>query len=147
MNRRFSIIVLLFLATTFFAACIRADVPKAGLPNPASKNCGDKGGTLSIITLAAGEAGICVFSDGSACDEWAFFRGECVPGRNKPVSKPSSGEQTKTGLANPASVNCVAKDGKSIIVQASDGSEYGVCQLPSGKICEEFAFLRGECKP
>ncbi|MGA1825552.1 MAG: DUF333 domain-containing protein [bacterium] len=24
-----------------------------------------------------GQYGICVFEDGSECDEWAYFRGEC----------------------------------------------------------------------
>ncbi|MBU1866793.1 MAG: DUF333 domain-containing protein, partial [Actinobacteria bacterium] len=27
-----------------------------------------------------GTYGVCVFPDGSECDEWAFFRGECEPG-------------------------------------------------------------------
>lgn len=26
--------------------------------------------------------GICIFPDGSECDEWAFFRGECTPADN-----------------------------------------------------------------
>jgi hypothetical protein len=28
---------------------------------------------------AGGQFGICVFADGSECEEWAFFRGECAP--------------------------------------------------------------------
>ncbi|MEA3339639.1 MAG: DUF333 domain-containing protein [Chloroflexota bacterium] len=30
-----------------------------------------------------GEYGVCVFSDGSECEEWAFFRGECEPGESE----------------------------------------------------------------
>ncbi|MEJ5202871.1 MAG: DUF333 domain-containing protein, partial [Anaerolineales bacterium] len=31
---------------------------------------------------SAGNAyGVCVFADGSECDEWAFYRGECAPGQ------------------------------------------------------------------
>ncbi|MBE0698675.1 MAG: DUF333 domain-containing protein [Anaerolineaceae bacterium] len=29
---------------------------------------------------SGGTVGICVFKDTSACDEWAYFRGECKPG-------------------------------------------------------------------
>ncbi len=50
----------------------------AGMANPASVFCGEQGGTLDIRTDAdGGQYGVCVFADGSECDEWAFFRGEC----------------------------------------------------------------------
>jgi hypothetical protein len=29
---------------------------------------------------SGGTVGICVFPDGSECEEWAYFRGECKPG-------------------------------------------------------------------
>ena len=35
-----------------------------------------------------GQSGMCVFPDGSQCDEWAFFRGECQPG-GEAVSGPA----------------------------------------------------------
>ena len=58
--------------------------PNTGIPNPASVYCTDQGGRLEIRTDASGgQQGICVFTDGSECDEWAFFRGECGP-RTKP---------------------------------------------------------------
>jgi putative hemolysin len=54
---------------------------QAGLPNPASAFCEEQGGRLEIRQDASGnQAGICVFSDGSECDEWAYFRNECRPG-------------------------------------------------------------------
>lgn len=54
---------------------------QAGMANPASINCEQKGGTLEIRTDAtSGQVGYCKFSDGSECEEWAFFRGECQPG-------------------------------------------------------------------
>lgn len=50
----------------------------AGIANPASTNCVDKGGTLDIRTAEdGGQTGYCVFDDGTECEEWAFFRGEC----------------------------------------------------------------------
>ncbi len=50
------------------------------MPNPASKFCEDQGYTLEIRTSADGsQTGYCIFPDGSECEEWAFFRGECAP--------------------------------------------------------------------
>lgn len=54
-----------------------------GLANPASVYCEEQGGTLEIRTAADGsQTGVCVFEDGSECEEWAFFRGECQPGQS-----------------------------------------------------------------
>ncbi len=47
-------------------------------------------------------------------------------------------------LANPASVACVNAGGKLISKQTKQG-EFGMCKLPSGKVCEEWALFRGEC--
>jgi len=65
--------------------------PRLGLfstqvPNPASVYCEKQGGTLEIRTNPDGQirpiyyhTGYCIFSDGSECEEWAFYRGECSP--------------------------------------------------------------------
>lgn len=51
------------------------------MPNPASVYCEEQGGTLEMKTdNTGGQYGICKFSDGTECEEWAFFRGECRPG-------------------------------------------------------------------
>ncbi len=53
------------------------------LANPASENCVALGGDLEFREHAdGGQYGVCVFDDGSECEEWAFFRGECEPGGN-----------------------------------------------------------------
>ena len=57
--------------------------------NPASKNCIDKGGTLDIRDSSAGQYGVCKFSDGSECEEWAYFRDECKPGDMKVWPSPT----------------------------------------------------------
>ena len=50
------------------------------MPNPASVYCEQHGNKLEIITAADGsQSGVCVFPDGSTCDEWAYYRGECGP--------------------------------------------------------------------
>ena len=54
--------------------------PAAGLPNPASVFCQEQGFRLELRTAATGsQSGICHFPDGSQCDEWAYYRGECGP--------------------------------------------------------------------
>jgi putative hemolysin len=52
----------------------------AGLPNPASAYCQEQGYKHEIRTAADGsQSGVCIFPDGSECDEWAYYRGECEP--------------------------------------------------------------------
>ncbi len=56
------------------------DMPQANMPNPASVYCEQNGGKLEIVAAADGsQSGICVFPNGSTCDEWAYYRGECSP--------------------------------------------------------------------
>jgi len=55
---------------------------KVTLANPASVNCTQQGDTLEIRTdEQGGQTGYCLFADGSECEEWAYFRGECKPGQ------------------------------------------------------------------
>ncbi len=55
--------------------------PLANMANPASVYCEKNGGKLELRKDASGAvAGICIFPDGSECDEWAYYRGECKPG-------------------------------------------------------------------
>jgi len=70
----------------------------------------------------------------------------CVPGRldMPPQEKPG---KNSTGLANPASVNCIDKGGKLSIENGADGGEVGYCTMPNGAKCEEWAFFRsGTCE-
>jgi putative hemolysin len=63
-----------------------------GMANPASVYCEEQGYTLEIRTGAdGGEYGVCLFPDGTECEEWAYFRGECAPGA-QPVEEPATGE-------------------------------------------------------
>lgn len=59
---------------------VPTDAPQANMPNPASAYCVEQGFKSEIRTAADGsQAGYCVFPEGSECDEWAYFRGECRP--------------------------------------------------------------------
>ncbi len=60
------------------------DNPQVAMPNPASVYCKEQGNKSVIQTAADGsQNGLCVFPDGSTCDEWAYFRGECGPAAQK----------------------------------------------------------------
>lgn len=142
-KRMFSILVL--AAVLALSACTGAvdqpaeppaEEPAANMPNPASGYCEEQGGTVEIRSDADGnQYGVCVFDDGSECDEWAFYRGECKPG------------DAQAGLPNPASVFCEEHDGELEIRTASDGGQHGVCMFEDGSECEEWDYFRGECQP
>ena len=86
---------LFFIFCLLFTGCVHATsqpadtvIPEtptiqptmAGLPNPASVYCEQQGYTLEIRTASDGsQSGVCIFTDGSECDEWAYFRGKCKP--------------------------------------------------------------------
>ena len=57
-----------------------------------------------------------------------------------------TGNNQNIKIANPASVYCGQNDGTSEIRTASDGSQTGYCKFSDGSECEEWAFMRGECK-
>ncbi len=48
-------------------------------------------------------------------------------------------------IANPASDNC-KKLGGTLEIKDEMAGQVGYCTLPNGKVCEEWALLRGECK-
>ena len=54
-----------------------------GIANPASTNCVEKGGKVILEEESNGQVGYCVFDDGSRCEEWLFYRGECEKGDSK----------------------------------------------------------------
>ena len=75
----FAVIGVIF--STSCGAAQSSPTPQANMPNPASVYCGQNGGKLEITTASDdSQSGVCTFPDGSTCDEWAYFRGECKPG-------------------------------------------------------------------
>ncbi len=98
---KFTIILLALIACTVAVRAIigyfsvtqatsdstATDIPQAGIPNHASVYCNEQGNKNEIRMAADGsQSGICVFPDGSTCDEWAYFRGECGPAtQNSPT--------------------------------------------------------------
>lgn len=53
------------------------------LANPAATNCTNKGYQYLLIK----NIGVCLFPDNSYCEEWAYFKGQCKPGQNQPVTR------------------------------------------------------------
>ncbi len=53
---------------------------------------------------------------------------------------------TAVGIANPASVYCIENGGEIEIVKDVDGNQMGYCVFSNGKRCEEWAYMRGQCK-
>jgi putative hemolysin len=82
---------------------------QAGLPNPASVYCEEQGGQLEIITAEDGsQSGLCLFPDGSRCDEWAFFRNECRPGDSLAQFTPEGAQEAAPA---PSATSEEASDG------------------------------------
>jgi uncharacterized protein len=134
-GKNWFVVSVLMMVMLLGAAC----QPKADLPNPASVYCEENGGKLEIrLDESGGQVGFCIFEDGSECEEWAFYRGECQPGENL---------DDQVGLANPASVFCEENGGTLEIRQDETGGQVGYCIFEDGSKCEEWAFYRGECQP
>ena len=70
---------------------VSTDTPQANMHNPASVYCEEQGYTSEIRTAADGsQSGVCIFPDGSECDEWAYLRGECGPAQVTPSAVPTT---------------------------------------------------------
>jgi putative hemolysin len=84
MYRKGWLILLILVSIMQVTACIpqqTGPAPEANMPNPASVHCEQNGGKLDLrLDASGGTSGVCVFPDGSECEEWAYFRGECKPG-------------------------------------------------------------------
>jgi putative hemolysin len=106
------------------------------LANPASVNCAQQGGTLTIERRPDGaEFGVCVFADNYQCEEWALLRGEC----------PKTGLRV-TGFATPSGRYCAITGGRYSVVSASGANpEQGTCTLPNGNSCAADAYYAGTC--
>ena len=111
-------------------------MPQANMPNPASVYCEQKGNELEIHTAADGsQSGICVFPDGSTCDEWAYYRGECGPAAQKSptpamaveaTAKASGGspEGNPSGGYMPPGTTDEIADWRGVIKSTEPGSQY-----------------------
>ena len=142
MRRIFTFTIILLALTACTAPQAQApepaatDMPQVSVPNPASVYCKQNGNKLEIRTAADGsQNGLCVFPDGSTCDEWSYFRGECGPAAQKsptpaiavdPTAKPSGGntkENASGGYISPGTTEKVA-DWWGIIKSNKPGAQF-----------------------
>lgn len=141
--KRFIVCIVVLMALTACAPLrIKEPEPTAtsnpllNIPNPASVYCEKNGNQLVIQTAPDGsQSGLCVFPDGSTCDEWAYDKGECgiapqeSPTSDKPVEKstPESGEapaeHASGGYLAPGSAEELA-DWWGVIKRTEPGSQY-----------------------
>jgi len=119
--------------------------PVAGMPNPASVYCEEQGGTLQIRTDAqGGQYGVCVFEDGSECDEWAFFRGECKPGTEQeqpestqvPVELPAPPSDWQIYVNDDAGYRFYYPPAAAIAEQGVEG--FPTDELPEGMSVDDY---------
>lgn len=134
MSHKYIGICVLLAAVLLASGC----KPVLDMRNPASVFCEENGGKLEIRTLEdGGQVGFCLFEDGSECEEWDYYRGDCQPGDSL---------QASADMPNPASVFCEENGGKLEIRTAEDGSQTGICIFEDDSECDEWTFFRGECK-
>ena len=105
------------------------DMPQTNMPNPASVYCEQNGNTLEIHTAADGsQYGLCIFPDGSTCDEWAYFRRECGPSAQKSPKHAmtvhaTAGEQASGGYKPEGSAEAI-EDWWGVIHSTEPGAQY-----------------------
>ncbi len=124
------LILVIVIVISVLTGCKPADVAQASeqqIANPASVYCEQTGNRHEIITTADGsQSGICYFSDGSSCDEWAYFRGECGPAAQADPTIAPTIESTKDahgGYMEPGTSEAFA-DWWGVIKSTEAGAQY-----------------------
>jgi len=140
-----TIVVSLVLLAVLVAACAApvpqstpqpTPTPQIGMPNPASQNCIQKGGKLTIEKRGdGGEFGVCWFEDARQCEEWALLRGECPVGGLK-----------VTGYG-PQGRYCTITGGQYTVTGGDMANEKGTCTFQNGKQCDGADYFNGKCSP
>jgi hypothetical protein len=110
---------------------------RAGAANPASQNCVNQGGVLSIETRGdGGQYGVCYFEDNRQCEEWALLRGDCPAGGVK-----------VTGYTTAAARYCAITGGTYTVTGKSGAAdEQGTCTFKDGSQCDVWTYYAGKCQ-
>lgn len=71
------VIILISLTLTSKFLVNSKNTTGTQIANPATINCIENDGKPSVVDKLEGQVGMCTFSNGIVCEEWAYFRGEC----------------------------------------------------------------------
>jgi putative hemolysin len=133
MKRIFTFTIILMALTACTALKVQipeptaTDIPQVNMPNPASVYCEQNGNTLEIRTADDGsQSGVCIFPDGSTCDEWAYFRGECglvAKVTPEPVATVDETANASGGYMPPGTSEEIA-DWWGVIKSTAPGAQY-----------------------
>jgi putative hemolysin len=105
-DKMFALGLVLGLGALVISGCANPTSAKSGvgLANPASVYCEEQGHTLESRTDENGAYGVCVFADGTECEEWAYFQGECGPATEdvQPAEMPVTPTDAPVPMPDPA---------------------------------------------
>jgi len=151
MRTLFKLTLFMLLPIILLSACSQKPTPtitsvpstvvranEAGLANPASVNCEEKGGKLEFRERGElGQYGVCVFEDNRQCEEWALLRGECP-----------EGGVTLTGYTTDVAAFCAITGGEYTVTSNSGAAdEQGTCTFKNGTTCDVWVYFGGKCYP
>jgi putative hemolysin len=77
---------------------------------------------------------VCILPDGTVCDSWEFYRGNCVAA--------SGSSETST---DPWGDFCLAENLTYTIRENPDGGVDHVCVFTDGSECDAQAYYLGNC--
>lgn len=125
----FTIVLMALTACAVFRVSsepVVTEVTQANMPNPASVYCTQQGNKLEIRSTADGsQSGVCVFPDGSICDEWAYFKGECGPVLTTPeASESGPGGSNASGGYMPPGASEEISNWWGVIKNTEPGAQY-----------------------
>ncbi|HTY52966.1 MAG TPA: DUF333 domain-containing protein [Methanomicrobiales archaeon] len=121
------------LAWAFTLAGPGQEAP-AQIPNPAAQYCKSLNNSYEIRSNPDGsQYGVCILPDGTVCDEWQFYRGNCPA------------DSTGNAATDPWGANCLASNLTYTIRENPDGTISHLCVFPDGKACDAQAFSEGTC--
>lgn len=106
---------------------VATETAQAGIPNPASVYCEQNGNKLEIVTAADGsQSGRCIFPDGNACDEWAYYRRECgpVPAEGAADAISDNSTENTPGSSIPSVATEEVTDWWGIIKSTEQGAQF-----------------------
>ncbi|MBE0409467.1 MAG: DUF333 domain-containing protein [Anaerolineales bacterium] len=156
MNAKLIFPHFLVISVLTLTACNQVVVdptPGSGLPNPASVFCEENNGTLDLRTDEAGNVtGVCVFADGSECEEWAYSRGECKPGdslADDTTEGWNTFENDELGYSFQYPADCSLlmnddpSDGMTIIGPEKDGERWPMISIAHPQFRQDFRPPQG----